>query len=170
MRRQLFTEAPVARLAVWARRIALFSLAATFIAVIIVRSGALEIVPALSTLAGALVLACVAILLAFAAGAVIWRHGIGGGGHAVTALFIGGALIGYPLHHGARASRLPAIYDITTDPIDPPQFDAIARLRPRDANPITYAGLYAAEQQHAAYPDIEPYRTPATRQDASTAV
>jgi Protein of unknown function (DUF1499) len=169
MRRQLLREAPVSRLAVWARRIAVFSLAATFIAVIIVRSGALEIVPALSTLAGALVLACIAILLAFAAGIVIWRQGIGGGRHAVTALLIGAALIAYPLYLGVRASRLPAICDITTDPIDPPHFDAIARLRPRDANPITYAGLYAAEQQHAAYPDIEPDDTTATPQDAFAA-
>jgi hypothetical protein len=169
MRRQVFTEAPVSRLAIWARRIALFSLAATLVAVIIVRSGALDIVPALSTLAGALVLACVAILLAFAAGIVIWRHGIGGGRQAVTALLIGAALIAYPLYLGIKASRLPAIYDVTTDPIDPPQFDAIARLRPRDANPVTYAGLYAAEQQHAAYPDIEPDETTATAQDAYTA-
>jgi uncharacterized protein DUF1499 len=169
MRRQLFTETPISRLAIWARRIALFSLAATLIAVVIVRSGALEIVPALSTLAGALVLACIAILLAFGAGIVIWRHGIGGGRHAVTALLIGGALIAYPTYLGLRASRLPAIFDISTDPIDPPQFDAIARLRPRDANPITYAGLYAAEQQHSAYPDIEPDDTTATPQDAYAA-
>jgi hypothetical protein len=169
MRRQLFTEAPVSRLAVWARRIALFSLAATFIAVIIVRSGALDIVPALSTLAGALVLACIAILLAFGAGIVIWRQGVGGGRQAVTALIIGAVLIAYPLYLGVRAFRLPAIYDITTDPIDPPQFDAIARLRPRDANPITYAGLYAAEQQHAAYADIEPDDTTASPQDAYAA-
>ena len=169
MRRQSFTEAPVSRLAVWARRIALFSLAATFVAVIIVRSGALEIVPALSTLAGALVLACTAILLAFSAGIVIWQHGIGGGRQAVTALVIGTALIAYPLYLGVKAFRLPAIYDISTDPIDPPQFDAIARLRPRDANPVTYAGLYTAEQQHAAYPDIEPDETTATPQDAYAA-
>jgi Protein of unknown function (DUF1499) len=169
MRRQVFTETPVSRLALWARRIALFSLAATVVAVIIVRSGALDIVPALSTLAGALVLACIAILLAFAAGIVIWRHGIGGGRQAVTALLIGAALIAYPLYLGIKASRLPAIYDISTDPIDPPQFDAIARLRPRDANPVTYAGLYAAEQQHAAYPDIEPDETTATAQDAYAA-
>ena len=169
MRRQSFTEAPVSRLAVWARRIALFSLAATFVAVIIVRSGALEIVPALSTLAGALVLACMAILLAFSAGIVIWQHGIGGGRQAVTALVIGTALIAYPLYLGVKAFRLPAIYDISTDPIDPPQFDAIARLRPRDANPVTYAGLYTAEQQHAAYPDIEPDETTATPQDAYAA-
>src|ERR1700757_4480467 len=169
MRRQLFTETSISRLAIWARRIALFSLAATFVAVILVRSGALEIVPALSTLAGALVLACLAILLAFGAGIVIWRHGIGGARHAVTALLIGAALIAYPVYLGVRASRLPAIYDVTTDPIDPPRFDAIARLRPRDANPITYAGLYAAELQHAAYPDIEPDDTTATAQDAFAA-
>jgi Protein of unknown function (DUF1499) len=169
MRRHLLAEAPVSRLAVWARRIALFSLAATFIAVIIVRSGALEIDPALSTLAGALLLACVAILLAFGAGIVIWRDGVGGGRQAVTALLISSALIAYPAYLGVKASRLPAIYDITTDPIDPPQFDAIARLRPRDANPVTYAGLYAAQQQHTAYSDIEPDDTTATPEEAFNA-
>ena len=166
MRRRILHDQPISRLAVWARRIALFSLAATFVAVIIVRSGALDIVPALSTLAGALVLAGVAILLALGAGIVIWREGVGGGRHAATALLIGFALIAYPLYLGIKAYRLPAIYDITTDPIDPPQFDAIARLRPRDANPITYAGLYTAEQQHAAYSDIEPDDTTATPQEA----
>jgi hypothetical protein len=166
MRRRHFNDRPVSRLALWSRRIALFSLAATLIAVVIVRSGALDIVPALSTLAGALVLACVAILLSFAAGIVIWREGIGGGRYAVSGLLIGCALIGYPAYLGIKASRLPAIYDITTDPIDPPQFDAIARLRPRDANPITYAGLYTAEQQHNAYSDIEPDDTTASPQEA----
>jgi hypothetical protein len=160
------TEGPISRLAIWARRIALFSLVATFIAVIIVRSGALEIVPALSTLAGALVLACVAILLSFAAGFVIWKDGVGGGRYAVAGFLIGLALIAYPLYLGIKAYRLPAIYDISTDPIDPPRFEAIARLRPRDANPITYAGLYAAEQQRAAYSDIEPDDTTATPQEA----
>ena len=166
MRRRIFTEQPISRLAIWALRIALFSLAATFIAVIIVRSGALEIVPALSTLAGALVLACAAILLAFGAGIVIWRDGVGGGRQAVIALVIGVALIAYPAYLGTVAWRLPSIYDITTDPIDPPQFDAIARLRPRDANPITYAGLYTAELQHTAYSDIEPDDTTSTPQEA----
>ncbi len=161
-----YTEQPISRLAIWARRIALFSLAATFVAVIVVRSGALDIVPALSTLAGALVLAGVAILLSFGAGIVIWKDGIGGLRYAVTASLIGCALIAYPAYLGIKAYRLPAIYDITTDPIDPPQFDAIARLRPRDANPITYAGLYTAEQQHAAYSDIEPDDTTATPQEA----
>jgi hypothetical protein len=166
MRRRFFAEQETSSLAIWARRIALFSLAATFVAIIIVRSGALDIVPALSTLAGALVLACVAILLALGAGISIWRNGTAGGRQAATALLIGFALIAYPLYLGVKARNLPAIYDITTDPIDPPQFDAIARLRPRDANPVTYAGLYAAEQQHNAYSDIEPDDTNSSPQEA----
>ncbi len=169
MRRRIFNDQPVSRLAVWARRIAFFSLAATLIAVIIVRSGALDIVPALSTLGGALVLAGVAMLLALGAVIVIWRHGVGGGRHAATAFFIGAALLAYPGYLAVKAYRLPAIYDITTDPIDPPQFDAIARLRPRDANPVAYAGLYTAEQQNAAYPDIEPEETTASPQEAYAA-
>lgn len=156
MVRRRIVEDPVSRLAIWSRRIAFFSLIATVIAIIIVRSGALDIVPALSTLAGALLLAVVAILLAFGAGIFIWRDGLGGLRQAVSAVLIGLALIAYPAYLAVRAYQLPAIYDVTTDPIDPPQFDAIARLRPRDANPVAYQGLYAAELQRAAYPDIEP--------------
>jgi uncharacterized protein (DUF1499 family) len=170
MVRRRISEQRTSRLAIWARRLALFSLAATFIAVVIVRSGALDIVPALSTLAGALVLALVAILLAFAAGVVIWTEGLGGVREAVTALLIGLVLIAYPLYLGVKAYRLPAIYDVTTDPIDPPRFEAIARLRPRDANPVAYAGLHIAELQRKAYSDIEPDLTTATPQEAYDAV
>ncbi len=166
MVRRRVVEEPISRLAVWSLRLALFSLAATFIAIIIVRSGALDIVPALSTLAGALVLAVVAMLMALGAGIVIWRQGCGGVRQALFAILIGCALIGYPAYLGVKAYKLPSIYDITTDPIDPPQFDAIARLRPRDANPVTYQGLYAAELQHTAYSDVEPEETSATPQEA----
>jgi uncharacterized protein (DUF1499 family) len=170
MARRRITEQPPSRLAIWSRRLALFSLAATFIAIIVVRSGALEIVPALSTLGGALALALLAILLAFGAAVSIWKDGVGGIGEAVTGLLIGLALIAYPLYVGVKAYKLPAIYDITTDPIDPPRFDAIARLRPRDANPVTYAGLYTAEQQRTAYSDIEPDLTNVSAQEAYNAV
>src|SRR6202050_1292950 len=166
MVRRRILEEPVSRLAIWSRRIALFSLIVMLIGVFIVRSGALDVVPAVSTLAGALALAVVAILLALGAGVIIWKDGLGGFRHAVSAVFIGLALIAYPAYLGARAYQLPAIYDVTTDPIDPPQFDVIARLRPRDANPITYEGLYAAELQHAAYSDIEAELTDSTPQEA----
>jgi uncharacterized protein (DUF1499 family) len=154
MARRRIVDEPTSRLAIWARRCAVFSLAATVLAVLIVRSGILELEPALATFAAALVFALIGIVLALGAFVVIWKDGIAGAGYAFSAIAIGLALIGYPSYLGYRAYRLPMINDITTDPIDPPRFDVLARLRPRGT--VEYAGLYAAEQQRKAYPDIEP--------------
>jgi hypothetical protein len=152
-RRRIFDE-PTSRLAIWARRCAFFALAATVLAIMIVRSGFLELEPALATFGGALVVAVIGIILALGAFIVIWKDGIDGAGYAFSAIAIGLALIAYPSYLGYRAYKLPMINDITTDPIDPPRFDVLARLRPRGT--VDYAGLYAAEQQRKAYPDIEP--------------
>ena len=157
---------PTSRLAVWARRVAGFAVAVLLLAIVIVRSGFLEIIPSLATVGGAFILAGVAMMLAFAAFIVIWREGLGGFGMAMTALLVGIAILGYPAYLGARGYRLPAIADITTDPIDPPRFEAIARLRARDANPIAYAGLRAAELQKAAYPAVVPLIVSATPMQA----
>src|ERR1700730_16770559 len=159
MARYRLSEEPISRLAVWARRFAMFALPAAVLAIIIVRAGLLELGPALVTCAGALVLAVAAIVLAIAAFVVIWKDGSAGFGHALLALVVGLSLIAYPAYFAVKAYRVPEIADITTDPIDPPRFEAIARLRTRDTNPAEYAGLYVAEQQRAAYPDIEPLET-----------
>ena len=71
MVRRRFSDEPISRLAIWARRLAVFAFVASVLSVIIVRSGLLEIVPALATFGGALALAVLAILLAFAAFVVI---------------------------------------------------------------------------------------------------
>ena len=66
-------------------------------------------------------------------------------------------VLAYPAYLGLQYRKLPPIHDITTDPIDPPRFEALARLRSGDGtNTAVYAGLYSAEQQRLAYPDIEP--------------
>jgi hypothetical protein len=172
LRRTLFQE-PKSKLAIWARRMAFFSLAATVLAIIIVRSGILEIKPALATFAGALAMAAIALVLAFAAFAVIWKDGLEGMGEALSAIAIGIALLAYPAYLGVKALKLPWIYDVTTDPIDPPRYEVLARIRPRDANPIIYAGLSAAELQRSAYPDIETLdqdASPKSAYDAALAV
>jgi uncharacterized protein (DUF1499 family) len=75
----------------------------------------------------------------------------------LLAFLIDGAILAYPAYQALLYSKLPHIYDITTDPIDPPRFEALAPLRNGDGtNTAVYAGLYAAEQQQKAYPDIEP--------------
>jgi len=173
MLRRYIAEEPTSRLAIWARRTAVFSLIATILAIVIVRWGVLEFKPALATFGGALVFSIIALLLAFAAFVVIWRDGLMGIGYSLTAIGIGLALLAYPSYLAVASYRLPWIYDITTDPIDPPRFEALARVRPRDANPVIYAGLSSAEQQRNAYPEIETLEQEATPQasyDATLAV
>ena len=171
MARRRIADEPTSRLAIWARRCAFFSFTATVLAVVIVRSDILEPVPAIATLAGALLFALFGIALAFGAFVVIWKDGINGAGYAFSAIAIALVLIAYPGYLGYRAYTLPMINDITTDPIDPPRFDVLARLRPRGT--VDYAGLYAAEQQRVAYPDIEPLAVgvaPNAAHDAAMAV
>jgi len=173
MLRRYIAEQSTSRLAIWARRTALFSLVATILAIVIVRSGLLEFRPALATVGGALAFSAIALLLAFAAFVVIWRDGAIGIGYSLTAIAIAIVLLAYPSYLAVASYRLPWIYDITTDPIDPPRFEALARIRPRDANPVIYAGLSAAEQQRNAYPEIETLEQEATAQasyDAALAV
>jgi uncharacterized protein (DUF1499 family) len=171
--RRYVHEEPVSQLAIWARRTAFFALAASFLAVIIVRSGLLEIKPAIATFAGALAIAGIALLLGFAALVSIWMSGRAGMGAALGGIAIAVLLLGYPAYIGLRAYKLPWIYDITTDPLDPPRYEALARVRPRDANPVAYAGLYSADLQRRSYPDIGPLTVSATPQvtyDAAYAV
>jgi uncharacterized protein (DUF1499 family) len=153
-RRPSFGEEPKSRLAVWSGRCGWFALAVAGLSVLIVRSGMLEIEPSLATFGAALVFAVLAILLAFAAFVVIWRQGLGGLRSAVLGLFVGLMLLAYPAYLSYRATVLPAISDITTDTDNPPRFEALARLRPR--NRIDYPGAKTATLQHAAYGDIVP--------------
>ena len=77
-------------------------------------------------------------------------------GRILLAFLIDAVVLAYPAYLGLQYRKLPPIHDITTDPIDPPRFEALARLRTGEgANTAVYAGLYSAEQQRLAYPDIE---------------
>jgi uncharacterized protein (DUF1499 family) len=151
-----YQSEPVSGLASWARNLAVFSVVAVLVSILIVRFGFLEIKPALATFFGALVCAGVSILFGLAAFVAIWQNGSRGMSRILLAFLIDAAVLAYPAYLGLQYRKLPAIHDITTDPIDPPRFDALARLRTGEGtNPAVYAGLYSAEQQRMAYPDIE---------------
>jgi len=152
-----YQSEPVSSLATWARNLAVFSVVAVLVSILIVRFGFLEVKPAIATFFGALGLAALSILISFAAFAAIWQNGTRGMTRILLALVIDVVVLAYPAYLFTRYRKLPPIHDITTDPIDPPRFEALARLRSGDgANTAVYAGLYSAEQQRQAYPDIEP--------------
>jgi uncharacterized protein (DUF1499 family) len=152
-----YQKEPVSLLASWARNLAVFSAVAVLVSILIVRFGFLEVKPALATFFGALVCAVLSILFGFAAFAAIWQNGSRGMGRTLVAFLIAALVLAYPAYLAYQYRRLPHIYDITTDAVDPPSFDALARLRNGEGtNPAAYAGLYSAELQRQAYPDIEP--------------
>ncbi|MCP3459487.1 DUF1499 domain-containing protein [Bradyrhizobium sp. CCGUVB23] len=152
-----YQSEPVSGLASWARNLAVFAVVAVLVSIIIVRFGFLEIKPALATFFGGLAIAVLSILFGLAGFAAIWQNGSRGMARILFAFLINALILAYPAYLAFQYRRLPAIHDITTDPIDPPRFEALARLRTGDgANPAVYAGLYSAEQQRHFYPDIEP--------------
>jgi uncharacterized protein (DUF1499 family) len=151
-----YQSEPVSSLASWARNLAVFSVVAVLVSIVIVRFGFLEMKPAIATFFGALGIAGLSILVSFAAFAAIWQNGSRGMSRILLALLIDAVVLAYPAYLFLQYRRLPPIHDITTDPIDPPRFEALARLRTGEGtNPAVYAGLYSAEQQRLAYPDIE---------------
>ena len=63
-----------------------------------------------------------------------------------------------PLGIRWQAQRVPAIHDISTDVVAPPEFVAVAALRRNAPNPITYDGPETARKQQEAYPDLQTMR------------
>src|SRR5690242_475294 len=147
---------PVSGLATWSRNLAVFAVVTVLVSVVIVRFGFLEMKPAMATFFGGLAIAGLSILVGLGAFAAIWQNGSRGMSRILLALLIDAVVLAYPAYLGLQYRKLPPIHDITTDPIDPPRFEALARLRTGEGtNPAVYAGLYSAEQQRQAYPDIE---------------
>jgi hypothetical protein len=151
-----YQSEPVSRLALWARRLAVFSAIATLASLGIVRFGFLEMKPAMATFFAALGLAGLSILVGLAAFVAIWQTGARGMGAILVALLLDAVILAYPTYLAVQYRKLPPIHDITTDSIDPPKFETLARLRVGDGtNTAVYAGLYSAEQQRQTWPDIE---------------
>jgi uncharacterized protein (DUF1499 family) len=108
-----YQSEPVSSLASWARNLAVFSVLAVLVSIMIVRFGFLEMKPALATFFGALACAGLSMLVGLAAFVAIWQNGSRGMSRILLAFLIDAVVLAY------------------------------------------YAGLYSAEQQRTAYPDIE---------------
>ena len=75
---------------------------------------------------------------------------------AMTALIVSLIAIGAVGALAWKASRVPAIHDITTDTMQPPPLLALLPLRAGAPNPAAYGGPDVAAKQRAAYPDLGP--------------
>ena len=155
--RRLILEEPYSEAAVWSRRLAVFSILLAVMGALLIRTAAVEVVAGLTVFGAAMMLACMALLLAVAAMAVIWRTGRKGISHIVSSIFLALVLLAYPSVLAYTAIRTPLINDITTDVNDPPAFSASeAALRARSGR--TPSGITETRrlEQQRAYADIQP--------------
>ncbi len=89
--------------------------------------------------------------------AALRRRGTGlGDRRALVAGLLSAGALGVPLANILPALGAPPIHDITTDPDDPPRFEAVVPLRAGAPNPLEYGGPQLAATQRAAYPDLLP--------------
>lgn len=97
--------------------------------------------------AGGLAILALLAGLRFPARGAAWR--------SVLAVLVALVVVGTPWFWRDKARNVPPIHDITTDVTDPPVFVDVLPLRADAPNPADYGGPEVADQQLAAYPDID---------------
>ncbi len=144
-------------LAIWSRRLGLFSLAVASIGVYLGRTSSIPLVQAIAVVGSALVLASLSIVFAVAAFVTIWRTGMGGLRSAYLGLFSSLCLMVYPAFLSFTALTLPVLNDITSDFVDPPAFQSSnLQVDTRFSNARPKYNAAFANSQREAYPDIQP--------------
>lgn len=104
----------------------------------------------------AVVMSLFALVLGIAAMISIWNEGYAGAGKALSGMFLSAMVLAGPLWLIPSILTLPRIYEVTTDPGNPPRFDKIASLRNGEGvNPPAFQRS-AVKLQAEAYPDLQP--------------
>lgn len=120
-----------------------------------------------SLLQGAVVLSVIILVGGIVGWIVATKKGLGGDkpgllmGCLVSALVL--AFMGMQFR---TATTLPQIHNITTNPEDPPQFDAVVALRGEQSNPLAYDAAELAPLQRAAYPTLQTLELDASPSEA----
>ena len=151
------TLAPYPRtaLALWCRRVALFSATIILIALVLHRFGRMDTPFAAGLLATALAGAVLAFMLGIAATVVIWRQGVAGAWSTAGGIAVSLAIFAWPASIVPFYLKMAHLNDVTTNTEHPPQFTVRAREHPRGANPVSYPGASYAARQAQAFPQLQ---------------
>jgi hypothetical protein len=142
------------RLAPLSARLAALSIPVLVIAAIGHRTGRLAATPTYAVMALGFSLAALAVIMALAAFAGIWRDGRRGTFAASRGLVVGLLVLVIPAIGAWKLMTLPRLVDISTDTDDPPLFEKAQLDRGPDDEPIVPPGGDEIVAQREAYPDI----------------
>lgn len=102
--------------------------------------------------------ALMSVGLALVATIGIWRRDLPGTSRIVFGITLSVLLMLGPLMLWLLELQHPAIYDVTTDTVDPPPFSVVSGQRTFGTHATDYPGAAFAAVQKSAYPDIKPIR------------
>lgn len=111
----------------------------------------------MAVLAAALIGAALSLVLAIAAGFVIWQTGYRGAARTASGVVLAFAILAYPGWLARQALRRPWLADVSTDLAAPPPFSSTPQAlaaRHGSAHPEPPQGQRDA--QRLAYPDVQP--------------
>lgn len=149
----------------WCRAFACFAAVLAMLAALAHRFGLLETIDFLNVLPLVVVLAVLALAFGAFGFRRVWVYGDRSASELVFGIALA-VLVLLPLAFAAyQGLTQPALYDVSTDTIDPPRFERAAALRSLGMNPVRPISRRAAELQAAAYPEVagRRYAIPAER-------
>ncbi|PLW78384.1 DUF1499 domain-containing protein [Cohaesibacter celericrescens] len=142
------------RLALWALLLARLSIPVAILSFLLMRFGGLHPSLAIYCFAASVALALLSILVSLAAFPTIWFDGQIGGmrlwGTFLRSLFVLLPALAFAYFYFSR----PAFSDLSTNPIDPPEFVEAWKLRGDNDNSLESASLAEREKQALAYPSL----------------
>ncbi|MEM6666590.1 MAG: DUF1499 domain-containing protein [Pseudomonadota bacterium] len=158
------------RLAVWAWRLVAFAIPVLILGLLAHRNGHADAEALLAVLASGFGLAALGVMMALVSFVVIWQTGAKGVRTALGAFMLGLLVSTVPAAALVVGLRLPLMNDITTDPILPPEFLALAPARTNAGAAVPYNIENNWPKQTEAYPRIVPLRFEADFDEAVTLV
>lgn len=143
------------RLSYWALWLSRLSIPVAILSFLLLRFGGMHPSVAIYCFAAAAMLALFSMLVSFAAFPSIWVDGYVGG-RRLWSTFIRSLFLLIPaLLLGYLYFSKPVLSDVTTAPLDPPEFEASLDILHEQDNSLALPSLLEREEQAIAYPELK---------------
>ena len=159
-------DQPPSFLATWTSRLAVFAAAALVVTLVLHRTLLLSTEVAMTIAVAVFAGAALALVMAAIAGLDIWVTGRKGAARVLCGAVMALVLLAIPAGAWVLSFSYPAINDVSTDLVEPPEFTEAQEERGAGANPIDYPGERSAQLQRRDYPDLKSLAIPRSAEES----